>query len=138
MAVLAVPMNIIYIVMFWLRAADNPVEARWRELIITSHTMLMVTMIGTAVLSLLFARRNALCPAAEVLQYTVVVLTLLFGISITLVDQLVTPTVTPFLVSCAVTAVMFLVCFLQQQIPQFCRIVFPSRVRNFAGHCVGG
>lgn len=107
-AVLAVPMNILHIAMFWLRAVGNPVEARWRDLIIMSHTMLMVTMIGTAVLSLLFARRNALRPAAEVLQYIVVALILVFGIGITLVDQLVTPSITPYLIACAITAVMFL------------------------------
>jgi diguanylate cyclase len=108
MAALAAPMNLLTIAMFWSRAVDGAVEAQWRELIILSHTMLMVVMVGTAVLSRLLRRRGALRPAGVVLQHIVIMLLLVFGIVITMVDQMVTPSITPFLLACTFTAMMFL------------------------------
>jgi diguanylate cyclase (GGDEF)-like protein len=108
MAVLAAPMSLVHIAMFRGRSVDTAVEAQWRDLILMSHTMLLVVMLGTAVLSLLFSRRNAIRPAGEILQHAVIVLLLSFGIGISLIDQLVTPSITPFLLASTVTAMMFL------------------------------
>lgn len=108
--ILAIPVNLIHILLFAFGVSPaSPAEAVWREAIMLSHTVLLVCML------LLFFAAGRLRKGTKAtlpmyfVQYLVVLLLMLAGVVITSFDQLVTTSITPFLVVTCICAMVFLI-----------------------------
>ncbi len=105
----AIPVNLLHIIFFILNHSSraDSTEKTWSIGIILSHSFLMVFFIMlSAVIPNI--RKKEHSTGIQLIQFSIVPVFLVFGILITGIDQLVTTSITPFLVACTITAVMFL------------------------------
>lgn len=84
-------------------------ENIWRNGILISHITYLVLLIIISILS--YKQRKDDKPSSMTIatQYVAFVLILLFGILVTSIDQLVTPSITPFLVACIAIGAIFII-----------------------------
>ncbi len=107
---IAIPVNIIHIIYFFLNLGEpGTIEYTWRIGIISGHTLIMITslVLGVSVYMhkrLAFPRKSVI----EVLIYLFFVLLIVAGVGIVTFDQLVTPSITPFLIVCLALAMVFI------------------------------
>lgn len=107
LAAVAVPVSMLHILFFLGFEATSNREQLWHFGIIASHTaqVVLFSLIGLA------AWRYQNLPdlwQAKATFWSALLLVILAGVSITIIDQLVTTAVTPFLVACTVAGVIFL------------------------------
>jgi diguanylate cyclase len=106
-ALVAIPVNVVHIIIYSLRVTGSAAEARWRMGIILSHMVLMVLMacFGLAAWKL---RHSGNGRCARILQLTIAATLLAMGVVITEIDQLVTTNITPYILCCVMVGALFL------------------------------
>jgi two-component system sensor histidine kinase/response regulator len=102
MSIFWIPVNLFHIILFYLNLDPNKeIEYLWRMGIILSHLFLMIFFIAIGSIFNYYKRNNSF--RKEVIQfllYSVFFMAIIFGVSITVLDQLVTSAITPFLLIC--------------------------------------
>ena len=107
LAALAVPVSALHLLFFAQFQTASATEEFWREAIMAVHTGQMVIFAALGLIAFrLLAKPEGIAASLTVVSgLTVVMCT---GILLTAFDQLVTPTVTPFLVVCTIAGAIFL------------------------------
>lgn len=103
-------MRIINIFLFaYNKSYDTQVLKTWSRGIIASHFVLLIFMIGFFLIT--YKLKNSKEPNVTmfILQYIAVVVIMASGIVIVTFDQLVTTNITPFLLICIISGVVFLI-----------------------------
>jgi diguanylate cyclase (GGDEF)-like protein len=108
MALIAVPVNIAHIIIFSGNQAGDAIESFWRTGIIVSHCILAVTLSLLGIVSYLLKRKPRVHKLFDIVPYFAAITILLMCIVIVTLDQLVTVSITPFIVGCITVAVVFL------------------------------
>lgn len=106
-----VPVHLAHVLIFWLytTGGDDNVQ-KWRIGIILVHSaMLIVAAIFGAIAYRIFRQNKAVGKFAYVIQTVASFSYLVFGALVCSIDQLVTPTITPYLVACTGIAVVLLI-----------------------------
>ena len=103
--------SLLHLAVFAVLDPAGPVEARWRVGIMVAHSVLLV---GAVVARLVVRRIEVVEGAAEgsvehapALSILALAAMLSIGVAITVVDQLVTDSITPFLIANALTGLVF-------------------------------
>lgn len=110
LADIAIPLRIINILLFLSTDSnDMRVLKIWERGIIYSHLTLLILMIVALLLSMKYRKRTVPNKRMRVLQIFTVVVTLLTGVVIVTFDQLVTTSITPFMLTCIVIGLVFLI-----------------------------
>lgn len=108
-AFIAMPVSLAQIIIFLILSPGNHTELIWRNGIIAAHLFLFIVMgiIGCNA----FILRNAIKPNPKMylLQYSALIVVIVVGAAIASIDQLVTTSITPFLVACIITGLLFLI-----------------------------
>lgn len=104
----AIPVHILHILLFWNSSTGTQREIVWRNGIILSHSFLMVFMVGLILVSSNLVVKRHTRKAMLITQWASLATILFGGVVIVTLDQLVTPNVTPFLVICTITAMVYL------------------------------
>lgn len=109
LSIIAIPLRIFNILLFTSRSYDTQVLQTWSKGIIISHSVLLIFMIGFFITAHKLKNRTDPNTAMFLLQYIVVAVIMGSGIAIVTIDQLVTTNITPLLIICIVTGVIFLI-----------------------------
>ena len=109
MAAISIPVNIAHI-LFFTRGLpySTPIEYTWRIGIIASHATLAVVFSILGLLVFLSNRNMIKSGMHRPVPYIAAATTLAMGVVIVTIDQLVTTSITPYLVGCLVVGVVFL------------------------------
>lgn len=86
----------------------NAVEMKWRMGIILCHVALVITMFVLGGLSYFLKKRTEQSTLMCIVQYLAVVSIFSIAIALVTIDQLVTASITPFLISCIIIGMLFL------------------------------
>ncbi|NLP36394.1 MAG: diguanylate cyclase [Firmicutes bacterium] len=109
LSLISIPMRIIAIINFITKTSTgNENELKWRMGIITSHIVFLVITVILGGISHQLSKRSKPNYLFTAIPLAMVFVVLLVGTVITSVDQLVTPSITPFLISCAAVGAIFL------------------------------
>ncbi|MEG6521280.1 GGDEF domain-containing protein [Desulfotomaculum sp. 1211_IL3151] len=110
LSIIAIPLRIINIFLFTLTVShDTLVLKTWSQGIIASHFILLIFMIGFFLTTRKLKNRKEPNTTMFVLQYIAVIVIMASGIAIVTLDQLVTTNITPFLLICLISGVVFLI-----------------------------
>lgn len=109
LAIIAIPLRVINILLFTSRSYDTEVQKTWSMGIVASHLILLIFMIIFFFTAHKLKSRSEPNTAMFLLQYIVVAVIMTSGIAIVTIDQLVTTNITPLLLICIVTGVVFLI-----------------------------
>lgn len=107
-ATVAVPLHVVQILTFLARSYDTPEQARWRLGIIVSHAVLLVLELVLIAYLVRVRTREQTTRMMAVVRIASLAVLLLAGAAISAVDQLVTPSVVPFLVTCTLGGLIVL------------------------------
>lgn len=105
---IAAPVNLLHVLIFWSSSTESPKEVIWRNGIIISHAILMVFMIGLILATCYLTPSRRTPKVMLIIKWASLAIILLAGVVIVALDQLVTPNITPFLVICSITAMVYL------------------------------
>ena len=108
-AITVMPLSMTEIVVFCLNSSPTSEnESVWRMGIIIAHSVLLFLM---ALLggSAFYFRNHKTNQIMKVIQHTAIITTLLAGAVITCIDQLVTNSISPFIIVCSITGAIFLI-----------------------------
>lgn len=110
LSIISIPSRIISIITFLKKnqIADKR-ELLWRNGIIISHIIYLTLFLLIGILSFKTRKRKEVNALMIVLTYAMVSTILLMSAIIASVDQLVTPSITPFLTGCIAMGILFLV-----------------------------
>jgi diguanylate cyclase len=106
-SLIAMPVHAVHLLGFWGATPTTPAERDWRTGILLAHALLLVFMAGVAVATS-ESRRRPDGTLARLVPWASLAVFLAAGAAITAVDQLVTSSITPFLVACAVAGLVLL------------------------------
>lgn len=108
---IAIPGTAAHVVLFGLKLGDTTgVEHQWRLWIMISHSVLFISFSIISVLLYFFSFKPGRYNKLAIFSFNYVIFLLLIGGAvITSVDQLVTSAITPYLVTCLVTGLIFLI-----------------------------
>lgn len=106
LAVLA--LNLVHVAIFALAEPTTPLEARWQAGIVWAHGSMAALAAATAALALRARDRDG-APVQRALGVVVTAIALAFTIALAIIDQWVTPSITPFLIGAVVSGTVFLV-----------------------------
>lgn len=110
LSIIAIPLRIINIFLFTHnKSFDTQVLKIWSQGIIASHFTLLVFMIGFFLITHILKNRIEPNKTMFVLQYIVVAVIMVSGIVIVTFDQLITTNITPFILICIISGVIFLI-----------------------------
>ncbi len=100
-------LHIIYFLFFVM--AETKAESIWRIGIISSHGVLIILFIFTYLTTTYLTKMNkATILRMQIIQYLYIFILMSTGVVIVALDQLVTTSITPFLVVCTITALTLL------------------------------
>lgn len=109
-SIIAMPISLAHIIIFSMNiSSGDEKETKWRMGIIISHIMLFFIMGILGCLCLFLRKKEKINLLMRLIQNLTIVIILIFGAVIVSIDQLVTPNITPFLVACTITGVVFLI-----------------------------
>lgn len=109
LSIIAIPLRIINIVLFvFNKSYDTQVLKTWSQGIIASHFVLLIFMVGFFLITHKLKNSKEPNTTMFILQYIAVVVIMASGIVIVTFDQLVTTNITPFLLICIISGVVFL------------------------------
>lgn len=106
-SLLAIPVHVVCFVQFWLTKPGNPVEAEWRQAIMTSHAFFFLFMLLMALLANLLPWKKAGI-AMQAMHYGMISMIMAGGLLIVTIDQLVGDNITVYLLVCLLCGVLFL------------------------------
>jgi len=104
---LVASLNAVHVLVFLVQLLRTPVDTtayRWAQGLMFTHLIMGVTMLGAALLARHWHRTHQSRRGQE-LAVGLAATSMMFAIAVTCVDQLVTPNITPFLITCAVAGV---------------------------------
>jgi signal transduction histidine kinase len=108
---IAIPISFGHILFFYFSLTEpDTIEFTWRWGIIYTHTLIIILSLFIGLLA--YTRRKHHRPSDNTTFWLInilVLLVVLVGVAIAIIDQLVTPAITPFLVICTFVAVVFLI-----------------------------
>ena len=100
-ALVAAPLSFVYVLVFgFLIQTNGEMEELWRIGIFISHLVLFSLMAIVGGASRWLHKHGSYGSMARILQYLTVIFILTIGMMITVIDQLVTTNITPFLIAC--------------------------------------
>lgn len=109
-SLLAVPISISHIVIFGMNLpASTGVEFDWRIGIIASHSIMATLIAISGFLSYFLSKKTKVTLFMKILEYFAITLVFVIGIVIVVLDQLVTASITPFMIACIFIGVLFLI-----------------------------
>ena len=108
MALVAVPVNILHIVLFSMDTPQSIIEHTWRNGIVISHAVLAVIFVLLGLIAFLIKDNINIPTVRQAVVLIATITTLSMGVVIVSIDQLVTASITPFMVGCIITALVFL------------------------------
>lgn len=98
LSIISIFSRLISIITFLNKSSSiSEIEFIWRRGIIISHSVYLVFIIIIALLTFKIKRGKKSDHKSFALQNIMVFVTLIFGVAITVIDQLVTPSITPLL-----------------------------------------
>jgi signal transduction histidine kinase len=111
MPLVSIPINIGHILFFsFIKPDAGSPEYEWYQGIIASHSVL--ALIALLMLVLAFSRKKLSLPGDSftwLFFHTIILLIILTGVAITITDQIVTPSITPLLITYVTVSVVFLI-----------------------------
>lgn len=109
-SLLAIPISISHILVFGMNlTASSGVEFNWRIGIIASHSILASLMAISGILAYFFSKKSEVTLFMKTIEYFAITLVFVIGIVIVVLDQLVTASITPFMIACIFIGVLFLI-----------------------------
>ncbi|MDF2586925.1 MAG: integral rane sensor signal transduction histidine kinase [Anaerocolumna sp.] len=118
-AFIAIPVSLFHIFIFWCNNSIITTNGmRWRTGIMISHVTILIYM-GLLLVFCFFFKKKSFFFIKLLITITITII-FLSGIIITMIDQLVTSNITPFLIVCVINAAVFLMR------PYFAAIAFSS------------
>ncbi len=106
----AVPLSFAHVIIFAFNLhSGNEVEYKWRMGIIICHFVFAIIMFALGILSYFSKKRDSVKYLDNVIQYLSFVSIFAIGTAITFFDQLVTVSITPFLLCSIVVGLLFLI-----------------------------
>lgn len=113
LSILGFPLTIIHIIVFGFDLSEATGEKYYWQLgIVLNNIFTFIFLLVLAILSKKFHRESATkdrSTASRILIWSSFIILLCLGAVVVGIDQAVTPSITPFLVACTVTSVVFLV-----------------------------
>lgn len=110
LSAIAIPLRIVNILFFtFTDSNDTPISKTWSKGIVASHFILLVFMIGFFLAAHKLKKRREPNKTMHLIQYISVIVIMASGIAFVTLDQLVTPSITPFILSCIVCGTVFLI-----------------------------
>lgn len=107
-SLIALPVHLSHILMFILRQpGHDTVVATWRAGIIASHSAMFVIMASFAIIGSRLRKSGRVDSSVKAFQYITSSVIMAAGIVIVGIDQLVTSNITPFMVVCLITGLVF-------------------------------
>lgn len=110
LSLISVPLRVLMIGLFLTKPpAIDEKEAIWRVGILISHFVYLILILVLGSLSYKLRKRTEPNLIMVIVQYVTVIMLLLTGAIISSIDQLVTYSITPFLIACTAIGVLFLI-----------------------------
>ncbi len=113
LSILGIPLTIIHIIIFGYDLAEASGEKYYWQLgIVLNNIFTLIFLISLAILSKKFHKESLTkdrSKASKILAWTAFIVLLCLGAIVVGIDQPVTPSITPFLVACTVTSIVFLI-----------------------------
>lgn len=105
------PVSILHIIIFAAQPdSANHAEYVWRQGIMYSHTMIALVSVLAGTVFFLHARKKMFKPIiVNIVFYSLFPIITLLAVVIVTFDQLITPSITPFLIVCTLIALIFLI-----------------------------
>ncbi len=107
-AAIAAPLHVVQVLIFLTRSYDTPEQARWRLGIIVGHAALLVLEVVLLGYLLRVRTHAKITRTMGAVRIGALAVLLVAGAAIAAVDQLVTPSVIPFLVTCTLGGLIVL------------------------------
>ncbi len=107
-ALVTVPVNIAHIIIFGRNQVGNTAEAVWRNGIITSHHILAIILGILGIIAFILRNKTHSQKRFELVPHLTAITILVMGIVIVTYDQLITASITPFIICCLATSLIFL------------------------------
>lgn len=109
-SIVAVPVSIAHVVIFGLDLPTSVgVEYSWRLGIIVCHALLAIIMAILGSLSYFLSKKTELSTYMKFVEYSAIITFFTFGVVIVVLDQLITASITPFMIACIFIGVLFLI-----------------------------
>lgn len=109
-SLLAVPVSVAHIVIFGMELpSGSGEELSWRIGIMVSHSILAFLMFLLGSMSFFLCKRTKVTFLMKFIVNFAFVVVFIFGVVIVVLDQLVTSSITPFMVACIFIGVVFLI-----------------------------
>lgn len=109
-SIVAVPVSIAHVVIFGIDLpASGGVEYSWRLGIIVCHALLAFIMAILGSLSYFLSKKTELSTYMKFVEYSAIITFFTFGVVIVVLDQLITASITPFMIACIFIGVLFLI-----------------------------
>lgn len=104
-----VPVSVVHVALFaGARAGDTDVQARWRLSVAVAHAVMAVAIAALAAVAHARLRRAPNGSLDSAVSLAGAALALLFGCSVAVIDQWVTPSITPLVISSIGVGMVFL------------------------------
>lgn len=109
-SIVAVPVSIAHVVIFGIDLPTSVgVEYSWRLGIIVCHALLAFIMAILGSLSYFLSKKTELSTYMKFVEYSAIITFFTFGVVIVVLDQLITASITPFMIACIFIGVLFLI-----------------------------
>jgi diguanylate cyclase len=109
-SLVTIPVSIAHVVIFGMDlSARGGIEFNWRIGIIVCHALLAIIMAFLGGLSYFFSKKTEVSPFMKIVEFCAIITFFTFGVVIVVLDQLVTSSITPFMIACIFIGVLFLI-----------------------------
>jgi diguanylate cyclase (GGDEF)-like protein len=108
LALAFVPLNLLHVAIFWWFVPGGPpLDSHWKNAIGWAHLTMAVCLILMGLAAYGLARRAQPDLATKALHLLAPLSALLFSAAVSVIDQLVTPNISPFLLGCVFVSLLF-------------------------------
>ena len=108
MVAVVIPLNLLHVLVFWwLVDSGTPAQQLWKDAIGWAHLAMSGWMCVIGLLAFGQSRQARPALLARALNLLAPLTALLFAATVTTIDQLVTPNISPFLLGCMVASLLF-------------------------------
>lgn len=105
-AMLAIPVHVLHLAVFWGVVPESPAEFVWRRGILLAHGALLVWMCVLTLIARRWPGEDRPTTSMRVGLHATLGIVLAAGVAIVAIDQLVTTNITPFLVACTIVGLV--------------------------------
>jgi predicted signal transduction protein with EAL and GGDEF domain len=107
-SIAAIIVHAAHVVIYSLTIPHNGNEVIWHNGIVTTHSVMLAVMGIMLIYALMLRRRKKAGMPEYILQYLLISLLMAEGVVLTYFDQFITPSVTPYIILCLVSGIVFL------------------------------